>query len=85
MQDEATQARSTLFKLACTLLPITIVLVGFLARLITKPIKEIDQGIKQLGQGDFSSQISITGPYDLIFLGRRLDWLRKKLTKYEMG
>jgi len=83
LQDEAAHARSILLILACTLLPITIVLVGFLARIITKPIKEIDLGIKQLGQGDFSSKISISGPQDLIFLGRRLDWLRKKLTNYE--
>lgn len=83
LQNEATHSRATLLTLAFTLLPITIVLIAFLARLITKPISEIDQGIKQLGQGNFVSPIAITGPEDLIFLGRRLNWLRKKLAKYE--
>nr|MBF0220848.1 HAMP domain-containing histidine kinase [Desulfobulbaceae bacterium] len=83
LQNSATHARATLLTLAFTLLPITIALIAFLARLITKPIKEIDRGIKQLGQGNFVSPIAITGPEDLIFLGRRLNWLRKKLAKYE--
>jgi two-component system sensor histidine kinase GlrK len=83
LQAEASHARSVLLVLASVLLPITIVLIGFLARLITRPINQIDQGINQLGGGDFSSPITISGPDDLIFLGKRLDWLRKKLIRYE--
>lgn len=83
LKNEATWARSILFSLACTLVPITAGLIGFLARFITRPIKEIDQGISQLGQGDFSTPIKIHGSDDLVFLGQRLNWLRNKLFRYE--
>lgn len=51
--------------------------------LISRPIKKIDQAIRQLGDGEFTSQIGITGPQDLEYLGKRLDWLRVRLVDLE--
>jgi two-component system sensor histidine kinase GlrK len=36
-----------------------------------------------LGDGAFSSEIAITGPRDLEYLGKRLDWLRLRLIELE--
>src|SRR5207245_1051964 len=47
------------------------------------PIAEIDAAIRQLGGADFSRPIAVRGPEDLRYLGRRLDWLRRRLDEFE--
>src|SRR5919108_614234 len=54
-----------------------------LTRYIARPIAEIDGAIRQLGGADFSRPISVRGPEDLRYLGRRLDWLRRRLDEFE--
>ena len=50
---------------------------------IARPISEIDAAIRQLGGADFSRPIAVRGPEDLRYLGRRLDWLRRRLEEFE--
>src|SRR5439155_770794 len=52
-------------------------------RYISRPIAEIDAAIRQLGGADFSRPIAVRGPADLRYLGRRLDWLRRRLDEFE--
>jgi len=54
-----------------------------LTRYISRPIAQIDAAIRQLGGADFSRPISVRGPEDLRYLGRRLDWLRRRLDEFE--
>jgi two-component system, NtrC family, sensor histidine kinase GlrK len=54
-----------------------------LTRAIARPISEIDAAIRQLGGADFSRPIAVRGPEDLRYLGRRLDWLRRRLDEFE--
>ena len=54
-----------------------------LTRYIARPIASIDNAIRHLGGGDFSRPISVRGPEDLRYLGRRLDWLRRRLDEFE--
>src|ERR671918_945500 len=54
-----------------------------LTRYIARPISEIDGAIRQLGGADFSQPIAVRGPEDLRYLGRRLDWLRRRLDEFE--
>jgi two-component system, NtrC family, sensor histidine kinase GlrK len=54
-----------------------------LTRYIVRPIAAIDNAIRQLGGADFSNPISVRGPEDLRYLGRRLDWLRRRLGEFE--
>jgi len=54
-----------------------------LSRYIARPIGEIDTAIRQLGGADFSRPIAVRGPEDLRYLGRRLDWLRRRLSEFE--
>ncbi len=54
--------------------------------LIARPIRQIDQAIRQLGDGTLVSESSVTsisGPKDLEVLGKRLDWLRARLKELE--
>jgi len=53
-----------------------------LMRYIARPISEIDGAIRQLGGADFSRPITVRGPEDLRYLGRRLDWLRRRLEQF---
>src|SRR5258707_903433 len=54
-----------------------------LTRYIARPISEIGRAIRQLGGADFSKPIAVRGPEDLRYLGRRLDWLRRRLEEFE--
>jgi two-component system sensor histidine kinase GlrK len=54
-----------------------------LTRYIARPIAAIDNAIRQLGGADFSRPIAVKGPEDLRYLGRRLDWLRRRLEEFE--
>lgn len=83
LHREEEQAEKLLLFLASTCLPLTIILVFFLTRLITRPIKQIDQGLHLLGKGDFATEITVNGPDDLAALGIRLNWLRQQLAYYE--
>jgi two-component system, NtrC family, sensor histidine kinase GlrK len=54
-----------------------------LTRYIARPISEIDGAIRQLGGANFAQPITVRGPEDLRYLGRRLDWLRRRLEEFE--
>ena len=78
--DEA-QRGVMLLVLFSTAVALTIALA--LTRYIARPIAEIDGAIRQLGGADFSRPIAVRGPEDLRYLGRRLDWLRRRLDEFE--
>jgi two-component system sensor histidine kinase GlrK len=54
-----------------------------LSRITARPIAQIDAAIRQLGGADFVRPIDVGGPEDLRYLGRRLDWLRRRLDEFE--
>ena len=70
-----------LLLLFSTAVALTIALA--LTRYISRPIAAIDNAIRQLGGADFSRPIAVRGPEDLRHLGRRLDWLRRRLEEFE--
>ncbi|MEZ4598214.1 MAG: ATP-binding protein [Syntrophotaleaceae bacterium] len=83
VQEATTRARKILIWLPPALIPLTVAFVVVFTLLIAKPIRQINQGINRLGEGDFKSPIRVSGPRDLEFLGRRLDWLRLRLGEVE--
>jgi two-component system sensor histidine kinase GlrK len=83
VQEATARARKILVWLPPALIPLTVAVVVVFALLIAKPIRQINQGINRLGGGDFKSPIRVSGPRDLEFLGRRLDWLRVRLGEVE--
>jgi two-component system, NtrC family, sensor histidine kinase GlrK len=78
---EQIQRNIILLLIFSTAVALTIALA--LTRAIARPISEIDAAIRQLGGADFSRPISVRGPEDLRYLGRRLDWLRRRLDEFE--
>jgi len=83
MQDESESVKRTLVVQAVALVPAAFILAGIFAVLISRPVRQIDQAIRQLGDGEFNESAVITGPRDLQQLGERLDWLRTRLLELE--
>lgn len=83
LRSSTTRARRILLWLAVLLVPVTALFAIFFAQRITNPIRQINRGITGLGEGDFTSPITVGGPDDLRFLGTRLDWLRQRLNAVE--
>jgi two-component system sensor histidine kinase GlrK len=68
---------------AMALAPAALLMAGVFMILITRPIRQMDQAIRRLGDGDFSQSAEISGPRDLEQLGERLDWMRTRLLEVE--
>jgi two-component system sensor histidine kinase GlrK len=81
MSAEQVQRNIILLLIFSTAVALAIALA--LTRYIARPITAIDAAIRQLGGADFSQPIAVRGPEDLRYLGRRLDWLRRRLEEFE--
>lgn len=67
------------------LIPTSLLLISVFIYLITHPIRQLDQGIRQIGTGNLRDPIEVSGPMDLRYLGQRLEWLRDQLTALEQA
>ncbi|HHM06295.1 MAG TPA: HAMP domain-containing histidine kinase [Gammaproteobacteria bacterium] len=76
-------ALQVLVWIAFALAPVSLVLAAIFTVILTRPIKQVDRAIRQLGDGKFNAPIRVTGPRDLEYLGQRLDWLRIRLMDVE--
>jgi two-component system sensor histidine kinase GlrK len=83
IQQLAERARRLLLWQVLTLIPIALLLTGLFIVLIIKPLRQIDQSIRRLGDGHFDREITVGGPNDLRELGRRLEWMRQRLLALE--
>jgi two-component system sensor histidine kinase GlrK len=83
LQVTASEARSSLFWQSAALLPVTVLLAIFFTILIARPIRQMGQAIHRLGEGSFTTPVSVSGPAELIALGEELDWLRCRLMELE--
>ncbi|GIK86466.1 MAG: sensor histidine kinase [Betaproteobacteria bacterium] len=83
LQDTAAEGREKWFWLALATAAIALALAIVFAVLIARPIRQLDQAIRQMGSADFSQAIEVNGPQDLRYLGQRLEWLRVRLAELE--
>ncbi|MEY3220470.1 MAG: hypothetical protein RIT27_1827 [Pseudomonadota bacterium] len=83
LKTTATNAEQMLIWQAISLGVVAFVLAAIFTVLITQPIRQIDQAIRDLGNAIFNVPIQIKGPDDLVYLGERLDWLRLRLLELE--
>ena len=83
IQTRAEEVQRTLILQAIALVPVALLLGIFFTVLITRPIKQVDQAIRRLGDGKFDEPAVVTGPHDLEQLGERLNWLRQRLLDLE--
>ena len=75
--------RQRLIVLALALIPLTLLLAAVFSWMINRPIKQLKASIQQLGQADLSPLPAISGPQDIVELGREIDWLRQRLQALE--
>ena len=83
LQATAAQGREKYVYLAFSAAAIAIALAVWFAVLIARPIRQLDQAIRQMGTADFTHAIEVNGPQDLRYLGQRLEWLRSRLSELE--
>ena len=50
---------------------------------LTRPIESLERSIDDLGESRFGEPVAVHGPADLRRVGRRLDWLRRRLSELE--
>jgi two-component system sensor histidine kinase GlrK len=79
LQENTRSAQQELAWMSAALIPGTLVLVGLFLLLVGRPLRQVDRAIRELGEGDFSRPITVSGPHDIETLGRQLEWLRHRL------
>ncbi|HET9763733.1 MAG TPA: HAMP domain-containing sensor histidine kinase, partial [Casimicrobiaceae bacterium] len=79
----ATQGREKWIYVGLATVGIAIALAIIFATLISRPIRQLDLAIRQMGSADFKHAITVTGPQDLRYVGQRLEWLRGRLSELE--
>jgi len=83
MQDISRRARTIIYWEVFMVLPGTILFISVFVYLLSKPIRQIDGAIKQLGAGEFEQEFVVSGPRDVEYIGERLNWLRGRLKYLE--
>ncbi len=85
VQSAAVKAQRMLVWQALAVIPGTLLFATIFVTLISRPIRQIRRAIRQLGEGDFTTEVAISGPRDLEALGQGLDWLRTRLLDLEQA
>jgi two-component system sensor histidine kinase GlrK len=83
LQETAAEGRRTWGYLALSTGAIALLLAIVFSVLIARPIRQLDQAIRQMATADFSHTIEVDGPQDMRYLGQRLEWLRSRLHDLE--
>ncbi|MDR2215385.1 MAG: HAMP domain-containing histidine kinase [Nevskiaceae bacterium] len=79
LRERSARAQELMFWGFVLLIPISVVAILLFSLLLSRPLRQIDRAIDELGSGAFVRPIRINGPVDLEQLGRQLEWLRQRL------
>lgn len=79
LRQQTRRARQKLLLELWALIPIGLALSAGMVLMIRRPIRQIEGGIRNLGEGKLNEAIGVDGPRDLVALGEQLDWLRLRL------
>ena len=83
MRETAARAQVITFWQMLALVPVALLLAAGFTVLIARPIRQIDAAIRRMGAGDFTVPVGVSGPRDLQMVGRRIEWLRHRLSELE--
>ena len=83
LREQAVQARNNVFWLMIALVPTALLLIAGFTFLLARPITQVSDSIRALGEGHFGRPIQVEGPGDMVRLGEQLDWLRERLLELE--
>lgn len=81
-KDISVQKRELAVQIA-VIMGVTVILTLTLGYLISRPLRQLDRAINQLGANQLDQPIHIEGPSDLFQLGQRLEWLRQRWADLE--
>ncbi|MBI5463277.1 MAG: HAMP domain-containing histidine kinase [Gammaproteobacteria bacterium] len=79
----ADKTQRIMFWQALASIPLSLMLAGLFSLLVTRPMRQLTQSIRKLGEDDLETPVTIDGPQDMVYLGERLDWLRRQLIELE--
>ena len=77
------QARATAWIQLGLILPFAVILAIVFTRMINRPIRQLDQGIRELTRPDAAPIPQVDSPRDLRALSLRLEWVRRRLARVE--
>ena len=83
LRQKVSEGKKTLAWQTSSLIGFSILFLVLFTTLILRPIRQMDRGIENLGNGDFTTPVRVSGPRDLEALGERLDWLRQRLAELD--
>lgn len=83
MQALSGEVNTFIYWQLVALIPVALFLVVGSTILILKPIRQIEDALKRIGDGDFQHPVNVSGPRDLEDLGRQIDWVRMRLMELE--
>ncbi|MDZ7828104.1 MAG: ATP-binding protein [Halofilum sp. (in: g-proteobacteria)] len=83
LERASARARSFLFWLSATVVPVTILLGGLVGWLILRPIHRLGRAIRSLGDVEPPAPVSVGGPPEIRSLGSELERLRVRLERSE--
>ena len=83
LQGQLEAGRLALGRQGLAALALALVLALALAFWLARPLQRVEAAIQSLGDNRLDRRIDIPGPADVRQIGRRLDWLRQRLTQLE--
>jgi len=81
LQIGTDRAQRELFLESTLLVPLVLIVVLIFALRLSRPLRQIDRAIGELGRGNFSHEIAVRGPVDLERLGHQLTEFRRDLAQ----
>jgi two-component system sensor histidine kinase GlrK len=82
IQRRTSEAQRLLLWQSGLLIPLAVFAIVILTFGVGRPLRRIDRAISELGRGNLSHPISVSGPKDIERLGRQLEWLRGRLLDF---
>jgi two-component system, NtrC family, sensor histidine kinase GlrK len=83
LSKTADQVQQTMIWQSSAVIVLSLLLAALLSWLLSRPVRQLSQSIRRLGDDDLETPVRVTGPRDMISLGNQLDWLRQRLVELE--
>lgn len=79
----ANQVQRTMIWQSAAFIVLSLLLAAVLSWLLSRPVRQLTNSIRRLGDDDLKTRVSVKGPKDMVSLGNQLDWLRQRLIELE--
>src|SRR5690606_17420833 len=83
LRSDTENTKQLLTYQAVGLVACALVMAGIFTALITRPLLQLERAIGHIGDGSLKEPIRVSGPRDLVKLGRKLEWLRERMQALE--